>query len=165
MNNADYWIEKLQLEEHIEGGYFKETFRSQSLVKLQTKYGSEEITRAASTCIYFLLKSGQSSKFHRLTSEEIWHFYLGSPIEIYIINDSAELIKIRLGNNPELCEVLHFVIPKGCWFAAEPIEENSFSLISCFVAPGFEYQDFELGDYDKLAQSYPKYKDLIKKLT
>ena len=163
MNSKEY-IEKLQLSAHPEGGFFKEVYRAEEQIndKLPSRYAG---SRAFSTSIYFLLEGNQISSLHRLNSDEIWHFYDGSSIKIYIIDEDGKSFSVNLGNNLEEGETFQTVIKKNSWFGAEVVDKNSFSLVGCTVAPGFDFDDFELGSRDELLESYPQYEDIIKKLT
>lgn len=159
--NADFWIENLQLQPHPEGGYFREVYRSKETISadlLLVRYNSE---RSFATSIYFLLKSDQISAFHRLKSDEIWHFYAGSPITVYMIDKEGCLSKNICGRDVLNNEQLQLVIPHGCWFAAEVNQADSYSLVGCNVAPGFDFSDFELADKETLEKSFPQHKQLI----
>lgn len=165
MNTATDWIKKLELLPHPEGGYYKEVYRSDEKITkngLPSRYLSE---RTFATSIYYLLQSGQFSSFHKLKSDETWHFYSGSPIAIYLISLSGSFEKVILGDEIDKAQLLQYTIERETWFAAEPLDENSFSLIGCSVAPGFEFDDFELGKRDELLYAFPNYSDLILRLT
>lgn len=159
MRSANDFIEQLKLEKHVEGGCFKRVYESKNKVLLP---GDTE-KRFMATAIYFLLEGQDFSAFHRLRSDEIWSFNYGSPITIYIIDEHGKLETITLGdiNRP----VYQVTIFAGQWFAAEVNDKSSFSLLSCFVSPGFEYSDFELADRETLAVQYPAYAELISRLT
>lgn len=164
-NTADFWIDHLSLGKHPEGGYFKEVYRAGEFIQkkgLPQRYSS---FRSFSTSIYFLLKGEEFSAFHRIKSDEVWHFYEGAPLIIYILIPDGKSIQVRLGRNPEKNETLQFVIPKGAWFAAQPLEKNSYSLVGCTVAPGFDFDDFELGSREVLTRTFPKYEKLISQFT
>ena len=105
------------------------------------------------------------SAFHKLKSDEIFHFYSGSFLNVHIINEPGEHFYFKLGNNPENNEVLQLVIPHGSWFASEVGEANSYSLIGCTVAPGFDFADFTLGKQEDLINLYPQHQELIKQFT
>ena len=163
MKNADYWISNLQLIKHPEGGYFKETYRSSEIIKnnaLNIRYNGD---RNVSTSIYFLLKSDEFSAFHCIKSDETWHFYSGSPIELIIITPEGKLLKQTLGNNPKNNEFFQFTILRNHWFAAMCIESDSYSLVGCSVAPGFDFKDFSLATKNELATKFPQHKTLIDK--
>jgi predicted cupin superfamily sugar epimerase len=158
------YIEKLQLIPHPEGGYYKEIYRAGDKIlpeHLPKRYNS---SRNLSTSIYFLLEGDQVSNFHKLKSDEQWHFYDGSSIVIYVIDEGGNLNKILLGRNIEKGESIQTVIKSNSWFAAELSDKTSFALIGCAVAPGFDFNDFELGKRDALIKAFPQFKELIYKL-
>jgi len=163
--NADYFIEKLCLKEHPEGGYFRETYCSDIVIKkdvLPDRYTGD---RPLLTAIYFLLKGNDFSSFHRLKSDELWHFYFGSSMTIRIIKPDGKPYKIKLGMDVENNEVCQAKIPAGCWFGAVVDDTESFSLVGCTVSPGFDFDDFELGERDSLVKKYPAHENIIKALT
>ncbi|MGM0496856.1 MAG: cupin domain-containing protein [Bacteroidota bacterium] len=153
--NANYWINKLQLKEHTEGGYFREVYRKKDNI-----YG-----RDLATSIYYLLPSGMPSKLHRLRNDEVWYYHLGSPLKLFFFSQTRGLEEHKLGPNPEKSQEFSKVIPAETIFGAEVIEQDSFSLVSCNMSPGFEYEDFELLSREKLINLFPDYTELIKKLT
>jgi hypothetical protein len=157
-------IEQLKLEKHPEGGYYSEIFRSEEkIIKgLPERYSGE---RYICTSIYFLLSGNDFSAFHRLNSDEIWHFYTGAALDIYVIGKNKELTVHTIGNLPAEGESFQVVIKKGQWFAAEVRDKNSFALVGCTVAPGFDFKDFELGKRDVLSDEFPLHKDIIARLT
>ncbi|MFL6589611.1 MAG: cupin domain-containing protein [Chthoniobacterales bacterium] len=130
-------ISELSLEPHPEGGHFREIFRSSS----QVQPLDERPARSALTTIYFLLTSGQHSRWHRVASDEAWHFYEGDPLELYWIGPNDEIHEELLtGVSSEGRPVC--VVPAGCWQAAKP--RGEYSLVGCTVGPGFEFEDFEM---------------------
>jgi hypothetical protein len=165
LKTADYWIDKLELLPHPEGGYYKEVYRSEEKIfslGLPSRY---KTPRAFSTSIYYMLKEEQVSKFHRLKSDEIWHFYYGSSLTIHLIDKTGNLIKHHLGIQMDDIHLPQVHIKRGNWFAAEVDDKSSYSLIGCTVAPGFEFSDFEIAKKDKLIKTYSDYKDVIEKFT
>lgn len=151
LNTAKYWIEKLKLEKHPEGGWFKEIYRSADVV--DTRNG----IRNASTSIYYLLEGSDYSALHRIQSDEIWHYYAGnSAIEILWI-ENQQIKTALLGSKPECEEKMQLVVPKKCWFAARLTHPEGFALAGCTVSPGFDFKDFELAD-DNTINQYPKLK-------
>jgi uncharacterized protein len=163
--NADYWINKLQLQAHPEGGYFREIYRSEEEINqgsLPDRYNGK---RNLSTSIYFLLKGNDRSLFHKLVSDEIWHFYCGSPLTVFIIDENGKLKKLKLGNNFESGEQFQIIIKKNQWFGAEINDKKLYTLIGCSVSPGFDFNDFELGERTKLLKLYPEHKKVIELLT
>ncbi len=162
---ADKIITKFQLLPHAEGGYFKEIYRSEESIKnlcLPNRYSGD---RCFATSIYYLLKSDQVSYFHKIKSDEIWHFYSGSPIIIHCLNEKDGYKRNKIGNSILQNEIPQHIIKNGTWFAAEVMEKNSYSLVGCTVSPGFDYHDFTLADRDELIKMFPKYNDLIKRFT
>ncbi|MEO1655019.1 MAG: cupin domain-containing protein [Bacteroidota bacterium] len=162
--NADFWINHLQLQAHPEGGYFREIYRSKGFIPqtaLGTTYGGN---RPYSTSIYFLLKSDNFSAFHRLASDEIWHFYEGSGIHIHCISPEGNYFIEKIGKQPEKEEVFQVVIPAFTWFAAEVPEIGAYGLVGCAVAPGFDFADFEMAQTEALQKKYPQHEGIIKRL-
>ncbi len=160
---AKHYIQKLQLKKHPEGGYFKEIYRGGEMILVDPP--DRRLKRNYSTSIYFLLEGKQVSKFHRLKSDEIWHFYDGSPIKIYIIDEKGKLSENILGKRINDDVVFQTVIRKNNWFAAELVNKKTFSLVGCTVSPGFDFSDFEFGDKEQLSNQFPKLKELIERLT
>ena len=163
--NAAYWIEKLNLTQHIEGGAFREVYRSSLTLSRQSLPVFFQGDRNVATSIYFLLGKGEFSAFHRIASDECWHFYFGDPLLIYEIGHTGGLTLHRLGNNPEKGESFHTVIRAGSWFASAPAEESEYALVGCTVSPGFDFAEFELAEREALALQYPEHGELIRGLT
>lgn len=165
MTRLERLVEGLGLEPHPEGGYFKETYRSTGEIgpeSLETVYRSK---RNYSTCIYFLLTSGEFSAFHRIRQDEIWHFYDGSPIHLHVISPEGVYSEHRIGRDLKNGEVPQFVVPGGSWFASEVQSENAYALAGCTVSPGFDFEDFELGTKSELVSLFPDQKEIITRLT
>ncbi len=162
---AKYWIEKLQLEAHPEGGYFRQTYRSVVSIAEEALPAGFAGARAASTAIYFLLEEENFSAFHRLRSDEVWHFYAGDPLVVHVIEPEGNYSSILLGCDLEAGQVLQGVVRAGCWFASHVADWNSFSVVGCTVAPGFEFDDFELGKRAELVATYPQHREFIHRLT
>jgi hypothetical protein len=165
MKSAQYLIEKLNLLKHPEGGYFREVYRSEEEIKQEHLPERYSGARHHSTSIYFLLTSDEFSAFHRIKSDESWHFYDGSSVTIHMINEIGKYYSVKLGSNLEKDEVFQFTISHGTWFAASIDESDLYALVGCTVAPGFHYDDFELGKREELIKLFPQYEDLIKKFT
>jgi len=162
---AKYWVEKLKMQSHPEGGFFAETYRSTEKIdnnSLPKRFSGD---RNFSTGIYFLLESHHFSAFHRIQSDEMWHFYAGDALNVYYIDNEGNMQIIKLGNNPENEEVFQAVVPAGVWFGSKPAVENSYSLVGCTVAPGFDFVDFEMPDRHTLLQEFPQHENIIKILT
>ena len=165
LRSIDKIIETLDLKPHPEGGYFKETYRSQGIIKEDSLSPAYLGERNYSTCIYFLLTSDKFSAFHRINQDEIWHFYDGSPILLHMISESGKYAKQIIGKDFEKKEAPQFVVPGGSWFAAEVVSPDSYSLVGCTVSPGFSFEDFQLKPRQELISSYPDLKEVISKLT
>ena len=163
MKISKYWVDKLCLLPHPEGGYFKEVYRSAEKVYLKSLPNRFKGDRSFSTSIYFLLEKGQFSAFHRIKSDEIWHFYDGDPLTVYVIDSNGELILYKLGLNPETKTLPQLTIPANCWFASE--SNGEFTLTGCTLSPGFDFEDFEMGDRDTLLSKYPNLKEIILRYT
>ncbi len=163
MKNLNYWVEKLDLSPHPEGGFFKENYRCNENIAGNTLPPRFLSDRSISTSIYFLLEKGQKSAFHRIKSDEIWHFYDGYPLTIYVIDNNGELIIYKLGLDPENNVLPQIVIPANCWFAAET--EGDFTLVGCTVSPGFDFSDFELAKKQNLISEYPNQHEIIEKFS
>ncbi|MCS6949397.1 MAG: cupin domain-containing protein [bacterium] len=161
---AQYWISVLGLQPHPEGGYYRETYRSEQRLMGCCLHGHEG-PRVAATAIYFLLPGGEFSALHRLRSDEMWHFYTGSSLTLHIIDDEGNLSQVKLGTNPQKGESFQAVVRAGCWFGATVDDPEGYALVGCTVAPGFEFEDFELGDRQQLLERYPQHRDLIERLT
>jgi predicted cupin superfamily sugar epimerase len=148
MNTAEYWIDKLGLKQHPEGGYYKEMYRS-----------DENIS------IYFLLKGGQYSHFHRILSDETWHFYQGSRLELFVLAKNGTLVKHLLGPKYQEGERFQITIPRDHWFGARVAKKDSYALLGCTVAPGFHFEDFELAKRQMLLKEFPQHAGIIDELT
>ena len=156
---AKYLIEKLHLQAHPEGGFYRETFRSEQ--EMTTIEGN---VRNVCTAIYYLLENENRSHFHRIKSDESWFFHQGECLEIVSMQD-GELQITWLGNNLELGEVPQATIPANTWFACKIKNANGYALVSCTVAPGFDFADFELANKTQLIEEYPDFKDVIEEFT
>jgi len=165
MKTANYWIEKYHMQAHPEGGYFAETYRSAETIPQDALPKRFEGERNFSTGIYFLLESHQFSALHRIQSDEMWHFYYGTPLNVYYIDHQGFVQTIKLGDNPENGEVFQAVVPSGVWFGSKPAQPNGYSLVGCTVAPGFSFADFEMASREKVMKQYPEHKEIIIILT
>lgn len=157
-------ITELGLQAHPEGGFFAETFRSNERIMAGSLPERFDGDRSFSTAIYFLLPQGSFSAFHRIKSDECWHFYEGGSLEVFVIDARGDLQIIRLGSNLAGGEKYQAVVPAGCWFASRPVVGADYSLVGCTVAPGFDFADFELATADALAKEYPAHQQLIREL-
>jgi predicted cupin superfamily sugar epimerase len=165
MKEVEKIIKKLELHPHPEGGYYRETYRSNEEIAAEDLAGDYSGDRSVSTCIYFLLTSDTFSAFHRIRQDEIWHFYTGSPIDLHVISEAGVHSKHVIGNRLDKNESPQFVVRGGNWFAAEMAEENSYALVGCTVAPGFDFSDFVLPSRQELQQKFPEHSDLIRRFS
>ena len=164
-NESAIIIGQLQLLPHPEGGWYREMYRSDELIPLSSLPGRYNSQHCFSTSVYFLLEKDDFSAFHRITSDETWHFYMGSPVIIYCIFADGSATQVVLGNNLAKGQLLQYTIIRNCWFAAKNQEDNPFSLVGCTVSPGFEFTDFELGQRKTLVDLYPQYHNIISELS
>ncbi|ALC87554.1 cupin [Bacillus sp. FJAT-22090] len=152
--DAEYYIKQLGLEPHPEGGYFKSTFASEESVSSRKLY----------TSIYFLLGADDVSHFHRLKSDELWYFHGGSSLLVHVIDEDGNYVEHKVGLDIENGETPQVLVPKNSIFGSSVMENGSFSLVGCMVAPGFEYEDFELFTQSELLDKYPQHEQIIRKL-
>ena len=162
--DARYWIEKLALAPHPEGGFFRQTYKSDLLIARDALPGFPR-ERAASTAIYFLLEGKNFSAFHRLRCDEIWHFYAGSPLVVHVIDTTGAYSSILLGNDSEAGQVFQGVVRAGSWFASHVADWEAWALTGCTVAPGFDFEDFEMAKREELLRHCPQHEEIIRKLT
>ena len=162
---AQDWIERLGLQAHPDGGYFRETYRSAEILDEAALPERYRGPRHYQTAIYFLLASGEIFAFHRMQSDELWFFHAGSPVRIHCLYPDGSHETVLLGADPGEGQSLQAAIPRGVWFGAEVTEPASFVLVSCTVAPGFEFMDFELADREALRAAFPDQGELVARLT
>ena len=160
---ARYYIDHLQLKPHPEGGFYKESYRAAGSIKKEClpEFNGD---RSFSTAIYFLLEQGDFSAFHRIKSDEGWHFYEGGTLLVHMIEQNGNYSCTRLGRNIQEGEKLQFVVPAGAWFASEPGPSSFFALVGCTVAPGFDFADFEMAKKENLLKEFPEHKSLAERL-
>jgi uncharacterized protein len=164
-NNAKHWIEKLNLAPHPEGGYFRQTYRSDVVIPQDALPPGFAGARAASTAIYFLLEDENFSALHRLRSDEVWHFYAGSPLVVEVIEPAGSRSSILLGEDSDVGHVFQAVVRAGCWFASHVADWKGSALVGCTVAPGFDFEDFEMARREELVKEYPQHEEMILQLT
>ncbi len=163
--NAQELVIKLQLLPHPEGGFYRETYRASEKISREGLPPRFSESRAFSTQIFYLLPSGAQSRLHRIRSDEIWHFYLGDPLQVVELVAGAPARIATLGPNLAKGQVLQHVVKAGTWFGAFPAEGSAYSLVGCSVAPAFEFGDLEMGEHAKLLSEFPDAKTLIERLT
>jgi predicted cupin superfamily sugar epimerase len=147
---AEHYISQLQLQPHPEGGFYKETYRAAQLIHVPGFEGERNV----STAIYFLLVGNHKSHFHKIKSDELWFYHDGAALEIFVLGTEG-LYTIVLGKNIAAGEVLQATIPAHTWFASKVQHNDGFVLVSCTVAPGFSFEDFEMANKKELLLHYP----------
>lgn len=173
------------LDPHPEGGWYKQTYGSKETIPAAALPERFEGDRVFATAIYFLLEQGNFSAFHRIKSDECWHFYTGDPLEVLVLQPGGKLDIITLGNDIRNGQLFQYVVPANCWFASRlaPLSVaaglpqvilklseggaapgSRYSLVGCTVAPGFDFADFELADAAALTAQYPQHAMLIQEL-
>ncbi len=146
--NVTDLIAALDLKPHPEGGYYRETYRSDKV--------AGEPLRALSTAIYYLLVADTFSELHRLTADEIFHFYLGDTVEMLQLFEDGQAKVVKLGQNLAAGEQLQVVLPAGVWFGSRLVVGGSYALMGTTVAPGFDFADYERGNRADLLAKYSK---------
>lgn len=154
LSTIDQIINDFNLEEHPEGGYFRETYRSNEIIERQN--GQE---RTAGTAIYFLLTEGICTNWHRVTSDELWHYYMGDKLVLEIIDQNGKYNRLLLDDGINGKGQFQQLIPKNCWQRAYSTGE--YTLVGCTVSPGFEFEDFEMIEADELADQFPDVRSKI----
>jgi len=164
MQPAAYWIDNLDLKPHPEGGFYKETYRATENIPGAALAGRFNGARSFSTAIYFLLRSQDKSLFHRIKSDELWHFHAGSTLAIYVLSEKG-LALHKLGSRLDEGDTLQVVVPANTWFGAKVVDGNAYTLAGCTVAPGFDFQDFEMATTAQLLNDFPSHREIIHQLT
>ncbi|PWK78293.1 hypothetical protein LX99_02133 [Mucilaginibacter oryzae] len=156
--SAAYYIRTLNLLPHPESGHYKETFRSARQVN---RVGAEDVKQAC-TSIYYLLENDDFSGFHRIASDELWYFHKGAPLLIHVIGPEGNLISHELSD----LDTGNFsvIVEAGSWFAAKIKTGAGFTLVSCAVAPGFDFNEFEMAKRDELIVKFPQHQELLTRL-
>lgn len=165
MQRAEYYKNHLGLTKHPEGGYYKEIYRSSESIPAKVLPDRFNGPRKYCTSIYFLLEQGNFSAFHRILSDEIWHFYAGQSLEVIELQENGEAFITRLGSDLEKGEKLQHTVSANTWFASRVAEGGSFALVGCTVSPGFDFADFEMANQEELIRKFPQAKSLIEQLT
>lgn len=161
---AEKLIDHLQLQPHPEGGFYREVYRSAGTIDAACLQPVFDGSRHYATSIYYLLQEGDFSAFHRIKSDEIWHFYAGGTLWLHLIDTNGNYGCLSLGNTLTGDTAFQVVMPAGGWFAAEPAPGTSFTLAGCTVSPGFDFRDFEMADKDMVASAFPQHRDIIQRL-
>lgn len=165
MSEAEKIANILKMQPHPEGGFFKETYRSEGSIGEKDLNNHINGRRNYCTGIYFLLTSDSFSAFHRINQDEMWHFYKGTPLKLHIISEMGTYSNVVIGNNIEKGEVPQFTVNARDWFASEVADNGDYALVGCTVSPGFDFRDFELPKRETLISMFPQHSKIIRKLT
>ena len=163
IRTASYWARRLRLHRHLEGGWYAETYRSETRLPAEALPAIYAGPRAAVTSILFLLERGDVSRLHRLRSDELWNFHAGDPLALHVVTPDGAYFRTVLGPDPDQDHTFQAAVAAGCWYGAETTGE--WSLVGCTVAPGFDFADFELAKRDDLLALCPERRDVIERLT
>ena len=164
-DDPEMLIELLGLAPHPEGGFYRETYRSGETITgaaLPERYTGD---RAHATAIYYLLTADDFSRFHRVASDEVFHFYRGDPVLLVVLYPDGDGDTIVLGPDIHVGQAPQAVVPGGCWQGLALRDGGRYALLGATVSPGFEFSDFVLGDRARLIEEYPAYRDVIPRLT
>ena len=165
MKHKDYWIDKLGLQKHPEGGFYKETYRSTEFISKDGLPSRFSADRNFSTSIYFLLFEDKFSAFHRIKQDELWHYHYGDSLTIHMISPDGEYSFQKLGLDLEKGESPQVIVPAEYYFAAEVNDKSSYVLCGCTVAPGFDFADFQMPARDELLVLFPNHRGIITRMT
>ncbi len=163
--SAQQLVNELGLLPHPEGGYYKETYRSEAQIALNALPSGFKGDRSISTAIYFLIEKQNFSALHKIKSDETWHFYSGDALEVIELNDLGELKKTVVGSDLSNGELFQYTVKANVWFGSRVKSGGEFSLVGCTVAPGFDFEDFEMASREKLSLQFPHHKRIIEELT
>ena len=161
MDEIEELVRRLNLAPHPEGGYFRETYRSAEHITLARYDGP----RATSTAIYFLVTAESPSRLHRVKSDEIWHFYAGDALEMLQLHEDGAVETFTIGSSIRSGEVPQVLVPKGSWQGVRVVPGGRYGLVGATVAPGFDFNDFEMAERDSLLHHHPSHAELITALT
>ncbi len=164
MLSVESLIKQLNLKRHREGGYYSETYRSNVVLPGNSLPKEFDGPRNICTAIYFLIPSGDKSHFHKIKSDELWYYHGGASLSLYIL-ENGKLRIHRLGSRIDEGENFQVVVPAGAWFGAMCNEQNSYTLCSCVVSPGFDFADFEMAKRHDLLIEFPQYQNQITMLS
>lgn len=165
MNRIQEIIKSLDLQPHPEGGYYKETYRSEGVINIDSLDKNYSGERNYSTSIYFLLTSNDFSAFHKINQDEIWYFHEGSSIQLHTISEDGKHQQFTIGNDITKNDSPQLIVPGNHWFAAKINNTDSYALVSCSVSPGFDFSDFILPTRKELSNLFPQHKELINEFT
>jgi len=162
MQDYRSFIERLNLLPHPEGGYYKRYWQSDIEAEAKDASGNTiHPLRSIGSSILYLLPSHEVCAWHRLSCDEMWHYYGGSSLKIYILNRVKGLCEHTLGHDLDHSEMPQVIIPRSTWFCAEVKNQDSYSFCGCTLWPSFSYADFDLADRDLLHREFPRHQEFI----
>lgn len=166
MLTAEKIITLLNLRPHpIEGGYFVETYRSNLTLPQSVLPSPYNADRFAATAIFYLLTPDTFSALHRLPGDEMFHFYLGDPVETFLIRQDGSSSTVTLGQDLASGMLLQHNVPGGVWQGSRLLPGGAFALLGTTMSPGFDYADYESGSRDSLLARFPQHRERILPLT
>jgi hypothetical protein len=163
MKDSNYWIEKLGMIPHPEGGYYHSSYKSSQTMFRHDIAGVSSSERNLWSSIYLLLTEEDFTSFHRVRSEEVWYYHHGSSVKIYMISPEGDLTTAKLGLDLDQNEKMQVLIPKNYIIAAERIEDTH-AMIGIMVSPGFDFDDIKIYDKDELTNLFPMHEEIISRL-
>ena len=163
MRPVEDWVESLNLLPHPEVGFYAESFRSPIEVPAEALPEKFEDARSLVTSIYFLLRSEDISRFHVLGSDELWYYHYGSAVTVHAISPEGEYHQFKVGSGEG--EHLQLLIPAGWIFGSTVEEPDTYGLVGCVVAPGFDFRDFKLFSTEELLPIFPQHEAVIRRMT
>ncbi|EOZ96045.1 hypothetical protein of Cupin superfamily [Indibacter alkaliphilus LW1] len=158
MERVRQLVKELNLKPHPEGGFYAETYRS------EWQFSTDHGPRSLMTCIYFLLTSENSSKFHQIKSDEMWFYHEGSPLTVHVLAETG-YEQLLVGPPDKVGHKPYQLVEQGVVFGSTVDDKDSYSLVSCVVAPGFDFRDFRLLSFEELIEKWPSHSEIIKRLT
>ncbi len=164
MLTADYFVEKLRMKPHPEGGYYREVYQNPLTISESCLPSSFDGKRKLASTIYFLLEQDQVSQLHWLRSDEVWFFHHGSVLDIHLIDQSGNHSIKKLGLDPGKGEYPQILVPADMIFGARPVDKNGFTLVSTMVSPAFEFRDFELYKTEDVCKRFPHLRSALSKI-
>lgn len=158
-------VTQLELAPHPEGGWFRETWRAAETIPADALPKRFSGPRAHGTAILFLLEGGQFSALHRIAADEVWCFHLGAPLIVHVLHEDGRREDLVLGHDVAAGQRVQAVVPHGAFFGARLAGAEGFALVSCTVAPGFDFADFAMPTRAELTARYPEHAALVAALT
>lgn len=165
MNDYKVLIDKMNLIQHPEGGYYRRNW--QSLFLGDIKDSNEKVIfpqRKIGSSIIYLLPSVEVATWHRVNCDEMWHFYSGSPLKLTLMSKTKGLESFTLGPDVLNGQNVQIIVPRLTWFCGEVLSSDSYTLCGCTLWPSFSYTDFEIAERSKLLDEYPEFSDAINRI-